>query len=302
MNGRDAAEQWGKRKKETMRISDYFNSRRGMIDRALYRLIPPEDQYPEEIHRALHYALFPGGKRFRPILVMASYETFEGNPERALPFACAVELVHSYSLVHDDLPALDNDLFRREKYSLHKAFGEDTAILAGDALLTSAFSILADRANHGFSPSKTLRAIKEITSASGTGGMIGGQVADMRRKDGFALRDLEYIHLRKTADLITCAASLGPILAGAGRARAARLADYGKNLGLSFQMIDDIKDAGKTQGEPNFADSFGVKSAEGKALAYAEAARRNLVLLDRNTEILDKIIDFLLETGGIKPR
>ncbi len=281
-----------------MNFEHYLGSRIKMVDEALNELLPPESAYPAEIHSAMRYGVFPGGKRFRAVLLTASYETFARKPEDALPFACAVELVHSYSLVHDDLPAMDDDDFRRGKPSLHKKFGEAMAVLAGDALLTAAFSLLSDSEMIFFSPKKTLRAIHELAAASGTGGMLGGQAVDMRREGGFTAGELQYIHLKKTAELIKCSARIGAILAGAGKKQLELLSGYGENIGLAFQMLDDINDAGESGAEPNFAESFNRISAGEKAAEYAGKARESLSRMHGDTVLLENIIDYMVKGRG----
>ena len=277
-----------------MNFASYLNSRINMVNEALSALLPPESAFPEEIHSAMRYGVFPGGKRFRAVLLTASYETFKKGPEDALPFACAVELIHSYSLAHDDLPAMDDDDFRRGKPAVHKKFGEAMGILAGDALLTAAFSIISDADTTAFSPKKTLRALHELAEAAGTGGMLGGQAADMRRSGGFTAGELQYIHLKKTAELIKCPVRIGAILAGAGRRQLESLTAYGENLGLAFQMLDDINDAGDDNPEPNFAGSFSKIFAGEKVDEYTEKARQSLASAKKDTALLEEIIEYMI--------
>lgn len=269
-----------------------------MVDSALDALLPPDSSLPPEIHSAMRYGVFPGGKRFRAVLLTASYETFGKDPEDSMPFACAVELVHSYSLVHDDLPAMDDDDYRRGKPSLHKKYGEAMAILAGDALLTAAFQIISDPENSRFSPARTLRAVYELAAASGTSGMLGGQAADMQRDGGFNEKELEYIHLRKTAELIKCSVRIGAVLAGAGSRQLSKLSCYGENLGLAFQMLDDINDAGAESGEPNFAGSFSRGEAAEKAREYSARARGSLAETGISAPLLEGITDYMAEELG----
>lgn len=279
-------------------FTNYLESRIEMVDSALDGLLPPGSARPAKMHSAMRYGVFPGGKRFRAVLLTASYETFGGDPEDALPFACAVELVHSYSLAHDDLPAMDNDDYRRGKPSLHKKYGEAMGILAGDALLTAAFQIISDPRKSRFSPVRTLRAVNELAAASGAGGMLGGQAADMQRNGGFTEEELEYIHLRKTAELIKCSVRIGAILAGAGKKQLGKLSDYGENLGLAFQMLDDINDAEAGDCEPNFAGTFTRAAAAKKAGGYARGARESLAESGKDAPLLEGIIDYMTASLG----
>lgn len=269
-----------------------------MLDAALDSLIPAEEPEPGSLHSAMRYAVFPGGKRFRALLLLASYEAFGKNPEDAVHAACALELVHSYSLVHDDLPSMDDDDFRRGKPSVHKEFGEAAAILAGDALLTLAFTILSVPGKGPFPPGIRLRAVYELAVSSGVSGMLGGQAADMRRGDGFNAEDLEYIHLKKTAELIKCSAKSGAVLAGAGEEQIELLAEYGLNLGLAFQLLDDVDDRGKAPGEPNYADFFSPAKARNAAEIRLAKARSALSKVSGETSSLHGAADYLSENLG----
>ncbi len=277
-----------------MDIDLYVQSRIDMTDSALDGFLPPEDAPPAEIHRAMRYGVFPGGKRFRALLAISAYETFGKNPEDIMPFACAVELIHSYSLVHDDLPSMDNDDFRRGKPSLHKKFGEAAAVLTGDALLTLAFEIISGALTARFKPAASLRAVHELALSSGSCGMLGGQSADMARSGEFSPAELEYIHLKKTAELIKCSVRIGAMLAGAGENELEKLTDYGINIGLAFQMLDDIQDADAPGPEPNFARGSGVNKARIKTNRYIEKAKISLAGIYRDTETLDGIINYML--------
>ncbi len=277
-----------------MDISLYIKSRINMADSALDGFLPPWDAPPVEIHAAMRYGVFPGGKRFRALLAISAYETFGKNPEDIMPFACAVELIHSYSLVHDDLPSMDNDDFRRGKPSLHKKFGEAAAVLAGDALLTLAFEIISGPLTAHFKPKASLRAVHELALSSGSRGMLGGQSADMARNGGFSPAELEYIHLKKTAELIKCSVRIGAMLAGAKEDELEKLTDYGVNIGLAFQMLDDIQDADTCSPEPNFAKGSGVEKARMKTNKYIEKAKTILAGLYRDTGTLDGIINYML--------
>jgi geranylgeranyl pyrophosphate synthase len=236
------------------------------VERALDRALPPESAWPETIHRAVRYSLFAGGKRIRPVLVLAAGEAAGGAREELMPFACAVEMIHTYSLVHDDLPAMDDDDLRRGRPTSHKVFGEAVAILAGDALLTRAFHLLAevpsdwDAARVG----RRVRATAVLGEACGTRGLIGGQVMDLesegRDVDGEAL---ERLHRAKTGALLSACVRGGAILGGAGEEELALLGRYAAAIGLAFQIVDDVLDA--TEGAERLGKTAGKDAAAGKA-------------------------------------
>ncbi|PWU06061.1 MAG: polyprenyl synthetase [Terriglobia bacterium] len=267
-----------------MNLRDYQE----LVDRELDRLVPPETAPPETIHRAMRYSLFAGGKRIRPILCLEAARAAAGRVDGAVMAACSLELIHTYSLIHDDLPALDNDDYRRGKLTNHKVFGEAMAILAGDALLTLAFQVLgrleipADRKS---------RLVAELAAAAGTvGGMIGGQVADLEgegKPPDAAL--LETIHRAKTGALLRASLRMGAIFAGATDVQYEALSCYGEHIGLAFQIVDDILDVegsseglGKTAGKDaqqhkiTFPAVYGVEAS--RRMAEAECARAHQVL------------------------
>ena len=225
------------------------------MDAALERLMPAEHQQPPSIHRAMRYSVQAGGKRVRPILCLESARIFSADMTPVLPIACAMEFIHTYSLIHDDLPALDNDDLRRGKPTCHKKFGEATAILAGDALLTLAFETLA---NAPVDPARRVAILSHVAASAGTvNGMVGGQVADLEA-EGRAIQaaELEYIHRSKTAALIRASVVAGAIGGGADDENVARLKRFGETIGWAFQVVDDILDVeessaalGKTAGK-----------------------------------------------------
>jgi geranylgeranyl diphosphate synthase type II len=238
-----------------MKPPEFFDADHAAIEAALEKLLPPEGTPPASIHRAMRYSVFAGGKRIRPILCLEAARMFAEDVEGAIHAGCALEFTHTYSLIHDDLPALDNDDLRRGKPTCHKAFGEALAILAGDALLTLAFQTLAAAP---IEPARRVRVISEIATAAGTvGGMVGGQVADLEaeRKPADA-EELEYIHRSKTAALIRASIVAGAIAGGAAHEDVERLRRFGENIGWAFQVVDDILDVeessaalGKTAGK-----------------------------------------------------
>ena len=274
---------------------------RAAIDAELDRILPPADAAPAVIHQAMRHAVFAGGKRLRPMLVLMTCEMCGGDSARAMPAACALEMIHTYSLIHDDLPAMDDDDFRRGNPTCHKAFGEAMAILAGDALLTHAFGLLAnERAN---SPA----LIAEIAAAAGTQGMIGGQVTDINSEDLPPDADLvKFIHERKTAALIRQAARTGAIIACAGPHDLADVSDYGRKIGLAYQVVDDILDIegtteqlGKTagkdaeSGKQTYPAVFGLEASHRKAEELTEQARRDLVPFGNKARHLCSLAEFI---------
>ncbi len=215
-----------------------------MIETELEQIIPSADTYPPVIYKAMRYSLLAGGKRLRPLLVQWSARAVGGDPHKVLPAACAIEMIHTYSLIHDDLPALDNDDYRRGRLSCHKAFDEATAILAGDALLTEAFHILAcNGSKNGLESEALVRVIGELAGLAGTDGMIGGQVVDIESEGCEVDTDtMRYMHEHKTGALLKAAVRTGAILQGAGDAQLSDLSEYAEQLGLAFQITDDILD------------------------------------------------------------
>jgi geranylgeranyl diphosphate synthase type II len=228
-----------------MNLEAYLAERRTQIEAALEQALRPSESTPPRLLEAMRYAVLSGGKRVRPILALAACEAVPAAPALALPFGCAIELVHAYSLVHDDLPAMDDDELRRGRPTVHVVYGEALAILAGDALLTEAFRVAAEGARAaGVDPVRALDLIATIAVAAGAGGMVGGQVADLEAEGVAADRAVvESIHRRKTAALIAAAVDAGAIAGEATGARRAAFAEYGRALGLAFQIADDILDA-----------------------------------------------------------
>ena len=214
-----------------------------VINQALDRYLPGADSQPVLIHRAMRYSVFAGGKRLRGALALAAAEVLGQSPEPLLPAAAALEMIHTYSLIHDDLPAMDDDDLRRGKPTCHKVFGEAIAILAGDALLTLAFETLGRLQTAGFAAEPVMRVVVELAAAAGTDGLIGGQVVDLE-SEGQAIDpdQLAYIHLHKTAFLFRAALRTGGLLADADARDLQALAGYGTSFGLAFQITDDILD------------------------------------------------------------
>lgn len=256
-----------------MELSAYLAKRQKQIDRALDRYLPKESAKPATIHRAMRYSLFAGGKRLRPILCLAAAEACGGAFEAAMPLACAVECIHTYSLIHDDLPSMDNDDFRRGRPTCHKAFGEGIAVLAGDALLTVAFEITAQaEPTRRYSSREVFR---ELANGAGSRKLIAGQVADLEAEGKTISRaELRYIHENKTAALLTTCVRLGAMSANATARELDAMSEFGSSLGFAFQVIDDILDVTQT------SEKLG-KSA-GKDVAAKKATYPAIIGLDRS--------------------
>ena len=225
-------------------LTTYLQERKQLLETALDRYLPGDDLLPARLLEAMRYSVFAGGKRVRPLLMMAACEAVGGTPQQVLPAACAIEMIHSYSLIHDDLPAMDDDDFRRGKATSHKVFGEANAILAGDALLTEAFILLSNlEFFEGVSAVTRCEVIHLLARNAGSRGMVGGQVVDMQSEgQQIDLPTLEYIHTHKTGALILAAVEVGAILGGADQPQRRALCRYGEAAGLAFQVADDILD------------------------------------------------------------
>ncbi len=225
-------------------IEGYLKERRALVDRALERYLKESKQHTQTIHKAMRHGLFSGGKRLRPILTLAAGELLGAAHKLLLPFACALEMIHIYSLIHDDLPALDDDDFRRGEPATHKIFGEGMALLAGDALLTEAFHAMSKpQVTRLLEPELALRLIHEISHAAGIGGIVGGQAMDLEAEGREAdVATVEYIHARKTGALIRSSVRVGAMIGGAAPKEMRRLGRYAALLGLAFQIADDIMD------------------------------------------------------------
>jgi len=245
-------------------LAAYMADRARAVDQALDRLLPSETSPPESLHKAMRYSVFAGGKRLRPVLVAAGAEAVGGTLDAVMPAACAVEMIHTYSLIHDDLPAMDNDDFRRGVPTNHKVFGEAIAILAGDALLTLAFRLLADSVPVRADAHRLREVFAEVADAAGSAGMVGGQVADIECEGQPAdAATVDYIHTHKTAALIRASIRSGAILAGATPHELAALGVAGDSLGLAFQIMDDILDITATSEE--LGKTAGKDQAQQKA-------------------------------------
>src|SRR5580700_3131198 len=263
-----------------MKLPPFFEDDRLSVDAQLEKLLPPESLQPPSIHTAMRYSVFAGGKRVRPILCLESARIFEAEVSPALYPGCAIEFIHTYSLIHDDLPALDNDDLRRGKPTSHKEFGEATAILAGDALLTLAFETIAAAP---VAAERRVAMVTEIATAAGTiRGMVGGQVADLEAEGKPVSPDmLEYIHRSKTAALIRASITSGAICAGAPADDVARLRRFGETIGWAFQVTDDILDVEES--------SAALGKTAGKDIAQQKATYPSLFGLARSHEIANEL-------------
>lgn len=242
----------------------YLEEKRLLVERNLISLSVPPANLPSTIYNSMHYSLLAGGKRIRPVLAIAAAEAVNGTPESAIPVAVAVEMIHTYSLIHDDLPAMDNDDLRRGKPTNHKVFGEATAILAGDGLLTLAFTLLSDKYLCTNTPAdRVLRIIHEISIGAGPSGMVGGQQLDIESEGkNIDLKDLEQLHMKKTGALIKASVRGGGIAGGASEGELEALTEYAEKAGLAFQIADDILDV---EGSPEeVGKSTGKDSKQNK--------------------------------------
>lgn len=294
-----------------MDLNVYLKERCARVDEALERFLPKETELPHSVHKAMRYSVFAGGKRVRPILMLAACDAAGGDSRRAIPAACAMEMIHTYSLIHDDLPAMDDDDFRRGNPTNHKVFGEAIAILAGDALLTEAFKLTSDpRFAEGCDPSGLLAVIHEIATCAGSAGMVGGQVVDMESegRHDIDLPTVQYIHTHKTGALIKASVVAGALLGGASGSELAAIKRYGEAAGLAFQIADDIldiegtteeigKDAGSDQarGKATYPAVIGLAAAREAAQGMMDEALRALELFGDEAEPLREIARYIVQ-------
>jgi geranylgeranyl diphosphate synthase type II len=290
-----------------MTLNDYIAHQQKLVDAALHRWVPLESANPSTIHKAMRYSLFAGGKRIRPLLAMAAAEAVSDAPVGIENAACSLELIHTYSLIHDDLPALDNDDLRRGRPTCHKVFGDAMAILAGDALLTLAFQVLSQL--EGVAAERRIRLVEELSTASGTvDGMIGGQVNDLEGEGQFPTANLlESIHRAKTGALLRASVRMGAIYAGATAGKLAALSEFGEHVGLAFQIVDDVLDVeqpsealGKTAGKDaqqqkiTFPAVYGLEQSREMAEQERLAAHVALQVFDDRAQRLKQLADLVV--------
>jgi len=287
---------------------EFLAACRALIDSELDRLIPKESESPKRVHSAIRWSLFAGGKRFRPALLLATGQTFGASANLLLRTACALEMIHTYSLIHDDLPSMDNDDLRRGRPTCHVKFDEATAILAGDALQSVAFQTIAE--DESLAPVLRVQLIAEIARASGTPeGMVAGQAHDLAAESrDVAAAELELIHHRKTGALIRAAARCGALIAGAKEKEFDAITEYATNLGLLFQITDDLldvtatsEDLGKTPGKDarsrkaTYPGFYGIEATRAQLKTVHRAACNALERIDTPTELLHSIADLIRE-------
>jgi geranylgeranyl diphosphate synthase type II len=269
-----------------MDIKTYLSQKRDIVDEALEKYFPKGTEFQTTLHKAIRYSLFAGGKRIRPILSIAAFEAVGAKGDRILPFACGLEMIHTYSLIHDDLPAVDNDDYRRGKLTCHKVFGEAIAILAGDALLTEAFQVMTQHPLHTFQAGAEgliLELVNEVARAAGLSGMVVGQVVDIESEGKeIDLPTLEYLHTHKTGKMILAAIKVGAKLGGAKGDALQALTTYGERIGLAFQIADDILNVeGKPHvlGKNTGTDVTRKKATYPGVLGLQESKRRGAELV-----------------------
>ncbi len=296
-----------------MQLEQYLQEKHQEVDRWLEKLLPSEQTPPAEIHKAMRYSMFAGGKRLRPVLVLATASPYNISDEIVYPIACAFEMIHTYSLIHDDLPAMDNDDLRRGLPTCHKVFGEAIAILAGDALLTRAFEIVATLAVPKEFQERKVQVIAEMAKAAGTvDALIGGQVVDILSEGkSVSAETLDYIHNAKTGAMIRAAVRCGAIIAGASPTDLEQIDIYGKAAGLAFQITDDLLDVlstseqlGKTAGKDacvqkaTYVSIHGIETSRKKAQQLCQIACTAAQSLSRPSPVLEAIARLFVERGS----
>lgn len=255
------------------------------IDQALDRFLPSPEVRPGVLHEAMRYAVLSGGKRFRPLLCLAASEAVGGSQDQALVPAAAIELLHAYTLVHDDLPAMDDDDLRRGRPTVHIQYGEANAILAGDALQTLAFEVMGSTGNS--------ELVVRLAQATGSQGTVAGQVEDMAFIETANKETLEFIHLTKTASLISVSAEIGGLVGGGSEAEVNALKEYGNLLGISFQLVDDVLDR-ESEEVSNAVAVFGLDKTRERAVSSIDESKKVLSNLSGDTKILTSLADFIL--------
>lgn len=294
-----------------MELHERLEEWRALVEQALERYLPTEEDEPTVLHRAMRYSVFAGGKRVRPALLLEACAVAGGNPMQALPAACAVELIHTYSLIHDDLPCMDDADTRRSKPTCHKAFGEAVAVLAGDALLTLAFEVLAELPANGVDPTIALQVTQTIAQAVGSLGMVGGQTLDIlhtaEQNDALTLEQLYAMHTMKTGRLIQASLEAGGLIADAPLAQQRALREFGRHIGLAFQIADDLLDVegteqslGKTTGDAakgklTFPAVLGITASRALAQQTSAKAVEQLAAFGAEADVLRQLAWFVVD-------
>ncbi len=282
-------------------LKKYLKEKCEIIDSQMINFLPEKGKRPESVVNAIHYSMFAGGKRLRPVLALATYEMFKDTPEVIYPAACALEMVHTFSLIHDDLPSMDDDDFRRGKPTNHKVFGEAVAILAGDALSIEAFKVLAYTNN--------IKAVQLLADSVGVFGVIGGQVVDIESENGVKdAETLDFIHNAKTAALIEASILMGAVYADVDEKTYNTLAEFGRKIGLIFQIVDDIlditstteilgKDVGsdEARGKLTYPSIYGLDESDKRAKKLLKESLELLDSIDADTTVLEEIAKFFVE-------
>ncbi len=291
-----------------MSIKNYLDQKAKLINQELENILPNEDEKPIRLHKAMRYSVLAGGKRLRPALTITTADLISDKGKEVLAAACAIELIHTYSLIHDDLPSMDDDEIRRGKPTNHLVFGNGIAILAGDALLTYAFEIMSGLDN--FKQNDILKASNELAIASGNQGMVGGQVADILAEGKTINKaELDYIHRNKTGALLKASVKIGAILAGANPKEIKALTEYAEEIGLAFQIVDDIldiegdseklgKDAGSdlARDKATFPALYGLEEAKKLAKQKQAKAKQALEIFSNNkADLLAELADYIVE-------
>lgn len=290
-----------------MKIEEYLEKRREEVNRALDGYLPPLGEKPPLLVEAMRYSVLNGGKRLRAILTLATGEMLGEKSEVIYPFACAIELIHTFTLIHDDLPSMDDDDYRRGKPSTHKAFGENIAVLTGDVLLDYAFQLMSDpKFISNTPPPIALKIVQEVARAIGVEGTVGGQVDDVDIGEETTLSHLEDIYRRKTGSLIAVSVKVGGILGGASPEELECLIQYGEALGLAFQIVDDILDAvgkkgrggpKKEESKQDYVSIMGLAGARRAALEKIVEAKKAILTFGSKANILSSIANFVGEKG-----
>ncbi len=292
---------------ERERLNAWLGDRRALVDEALTRFLPKPTRWPTKLHEAMSWSLFGGGKRLRPLLALAAFEAVGGREDRSydavLPAACAVEMIHTYSLIHDDLPCMDDDDERRGRPTCHVRYGEGLALLAGDALLTEAFRVALDPQNYrGLADSKDIASVAmRLAQAAGMSGMVGGQSSDLGFEGPIHEEsEVTFLHRRKTGELFSFSLFAGATLGGGSPSQVQALSEYGETLGLAFQVADDLLDARQDQGErapeadetPSFPALLGEEESWNRALELERRAHDQLQALGERGELLSLLVSF----------